>query len=96
MRRKPLTAIEKNIIIKDAAKGKTQEAVARKLDRHVRRVRRHLENLAPKKTRSDRGVSKTVMPRDRRRLQYNFLRKPGKTSKHIFENSGVHDVPKTS
>ena len=32
----PLTAEEKDIIVKDIATGITQEAVTRKLDRHVR------------------------------------------------------------
>ena len=32
---KPLISVEKNIIVKDIAKGITQEAVARKLDRHM-------------------------------------------------------------
>ena len=37
-----MTAAEKNIIVKDIAKGVTQKAVAKKLDRHVRIVQHHL------------------------------------------------------
>ena len=81
-RGKPLTAVKKNIIVEDIAKGITEEAVARKLVRHVRTVQRYLENPAPRKAK---GVSKTVTARDRSRLQNNLRRKPGKTSKQIFE-----------
>ena len=35
-RENPLTAVEKNILVEDIAKGMTQEAVARKLNRRVR------------------------------------------------------------
>ena len=59
-RNKPLTAVEKNIIVKDRAKGITQ-AVARKLDRHLRTVLSYLENLAPMKTRGD-GKGSTSTP----------------------------------
>ena len=93
---KPLNAVEKNIIDKDIAKGITQEAVARILDRHVRTVWRYLENPAPKKAQSDKGVSKTVTARDRRRLQYNLRRKPRKNSKRIFEDSRLPEVPESS
>lgn len=87
---------EKNTIIKDIAKGISREDVAKKLGRHVRTVVRYLENPAPRKPRSDKGVSKTVTARDRRRLMYNLRTKPGNTSKHIFEDSGLQNVPKTS
>ena len=61
----------------------------------MKTVQRYLEDLATRKTRSDKGVSKTVTARDRRRLQYNLCRKPGKTNKRIFEDSGLHNMTKT-
>ena len=64
-RGKTLAAVEKNIIVKDTAKGITQEGVAKTLVRHVRTLQRYLDNLAPRKTESDEGVSTTVTARDR-------------------------------
>ena len=66
------------------------------MDRHVGTVQHYLENPAPRKTRSDKGVSKTATARDRRRLRYNLRRKPGTISIRIFEDSGLNDVPETS
>ena len=60
---KQLAAMEKNIIVKDIANVITQEAVSRKLDRNVSTVQLYLENPAPRKTQSDKGVSKTVTAR---------------------------------
>ena len=57
-------------------------------------VRRYLENPAPRKTQSDKGVSQTVTARDRRWLHYKLRRNPRKTRKRIFEDSGLHDVLK--
>lgn len=54
---KPLTAEERNIIVKVISRGITHDAVARKLDRSVRTVLRYLENPAPGKARSDKSVS---------------------------------------
>ena len=51
MTRKPLAAVETNIIVKDKGNGVTQGAVAREVDRHVGSVQRYLENLASRKRR---------------------------------------------
>ena len=94
---KPLTAVDRSIIDKDIAEGVTQQAVIRELGRRVRTVQHYLNNPLPRRTRTtDKGVSKSLTARDRRRFEYNLRRKLGKTSERIFEDSGLLDVPKTS
>ena len=61
--RKDLNKGEKNIIIKEIAKGTTTEAIAEKINRHVVTVKRFLKNPSKRKPRSDHGVLKLVTKR---------------------------------
>ena len=62
-RSKDLTEDEKNIIIKEIAKGKTTRATAEKISSHFVTVKRFLQNLSKRISRSDRGVLKSVSKR---------------------------------
>ena len=57
---------------------------------------RFLQNPSKTKPRSDRGVRKSVSKLDMNRLRRNLRKMPGTTSKRIFKEAGLPDVPKTT
>ena len=59
-------------------------------------VTRFLQNPSKRKPLSDRGVRKSVSKRDMYRLRRNLRKMPGATSKRIFKEAGLRDVPKTT
>jgi transposase len=93
-RRKDLPDAEKATIIKEIAKGKTTKSIAERINRHVVTVTRFLQNPSKRKPRSDRGIKKSVSKRDMNRLRRNLRKMPGATSKRIFKEVGLPDVPK--
>jgi transposase len=95
-RRKDLTEAEKATIIKESAKGKTTKSIAERINRHVVTVTRFLQNPSKRKPPSDRGVRKSVSKRDMYRLRRNLRKMLGATSKRIFKEAGLPDVPKTT
>jgi IS30 family transposase len=94
-RRKDLTETEKPTIIKEIAKGKTTKSIAERINRHMVTVTRFLQNPSKRKP-SDRGVRKSVSKRDMYRLRRNLCKMLGATSKRIFKEVGLPDVPKTT
>ena len=58
-------------------------------------VTRCLQNPSKRKP-SDRGVRKSVSKRDMYRLRRNLRKILGATSKRIFKEVGLPDVPKTT
>ena len=68
-RRKDLNKGEKNIIIKEIAKGTTSKAITEKINRHVVTVKRFLKNPSKRKPQSDCGVLKLVRNRGMSRLK---------------------------
>ena len=95
-RAKDLTDEEKQTIIKETAKKTSCAAIARILGRHVRTIQRFLRNPSTRKVRSDKGELKAVNTRDIRKIKREVFKKPGSTSKAIFENAGLNEVPKTT
>ena len=95
-RAKVLTDVEKQIIIKETAKGTSTAVIARKLGRHIDTVRRFLKDPSPRKKRSDAGHSRTVSARDMRNVVHQLRQRPGQTSKSIFNGAGLPNVPKTT
>ena len=95
-RGKALTEDEKAVIIKESAKGTSPDAIAAKIGRHVDTVKRFQKNPTPRKKRSDAGISKTVTDRDMRNITRQLRKKPGQTSKSIFNAAGLCDIPKST
>ena len=93
-RAKDLKDEEKQIIIKETAKGTFCASVAGILDRHVMAVQRFLKYPSNRKHRSDKGKMKAVNGRDIRNIKRQVFKSPGSTSKKIFENSGLNQIPK--
>ena len=91
-----LTDEEKQTIIKETANNKSCASIARILGRHVRTIQRFLRNPSTRKVRSDKGKLKAVKARDIRKIKREVFKKPGSTSKTIFENSGLNEVSKTT
>ena len=97
-RGKLLTAWRKNIIAKDTEKCYNQRSCRQKNGSPCEDFSALLGKSC---TREDMEWQKcfestSTRVRNRRRVQYNLRRKPGKTSKQIFEDYGLHGVPKTS
>ena len=88
-RGKDLSEEERNIIIKEIAKGKPQSEVAAQIGRHVKTIKRFLENPKFRKERNDKGKLRKISVRDVRRLKVTLRKNPGATSKDIFLASGV-------
>ena len=93
---KALTDKEKEVIIKESAKGTSFDVIAEITGRHVDTVKRFLKDPSPRKKRSDAGCSKTVTDRDMRKIVRQLRRNPGQTSKSIFTSAGLPEVPKTT
>jgi hypothetical protein len=91
-----LTEDERRTIIKETAKGTSVEAVAHQIGRHPRTIKRFLADPSPRKKRSDAGSSKLQTERNMRRIRRAFVAKPGKTSRTIFADAGLPNVPKST
>ena len=61
-----------------------------------RTIQRFLWNPSTRKVRYDKVDLKAVKVRDIRKIKCEVFKKPGSTSKAIFENSGLNEVPKTT
>ena len=85
-----------NCYKEESAKGTSPDAIAAKIGRHVDTVKRFQKNPTPRKKRSDAGISKTVTDRDMRNITRQLRKKPGQTSKSIFNAAGPCDVPKST
>ena len=52
--------------------------------------------MKKRKTRSDRGILKSVTKRDLNNLKRNLRKVPGAISKRIFQESGLTGIPETT
>jgi transposase len=95
-RAKDLTDAENTFIIKETAKGSSCAAISRILGRHVKTVQRFLNNPSSRKQRSDKGKLKVMTLRDIRTVKRQVNKRPGSTSKTIFESAGLPSVSKTT
>lgn len=93
---KDLSEAEKATIVKECAKGTSFKDIATKINRHVVTVRRYLENPSKRKSRSDRGILKSVTKRDLNQVKRSLRKIPGATSRSVFAEAGLPDVPKTT
>ena len=88
-RGKDLSEQEKNLIIKSTAKKKPQAEIAAQIGRHVKTIKRFLENPKIRKERKDKGKLRKLSERDVRRLKATLKKNPGSTSKDIFPLPGL-------
>ena len=73
------------------------ENIAKKIKRHVVTVKQFVHDpMKKRKTRSDRGILKSVTKRDLNNLERNLRKVPGAMSKRIFQESGLTGIPKTT
>ena len=87
----------KREIIKELAKSTPLEIIAKKINRHLVTVKRFVHDpMKKRKTRSDRGILKSVTKRDLNHLKRNLRIVPGAISKRIFQESGQTVIPKTT
>ncbi|CAB4004306.1 Hypothetical predicted protein [Paramuricea clavata] len=93
-RGKDLTEGEKNIIIKEIAKGKTTKSIAESINHHVVTVKIFLQNPSEREPRSDRGVLKSVTKRDMDRLRRSIREISGETNAR--KKAGLLDGTKTT
>ena len=96
-RDKDLNDEEKREIIKELAKSTPLENIAKKINRHLVTVKRFVHDpMKKRKTRSDRGILKSMTKRDLDNLKRNLRKVPGAISKRIFQESGLTGIPKTT
>ena len=95
-RKKGLSVEERDIIIVEVGKGTCNEDIAKILGRHVDTIKRYLKSPSPRKSRSDRGGSKTVTARGMRKIVRQVRHRGGQTSKSIFLQAGFPNVSRTT
>jgi len=95
-RAKGLTEAEKETIVKGIAKGTSPKVIAHSIGRHVDTVKRFLADPSQRKKRSDSGVLKAVTTRELRIVKRQLFKKPGRTSKTIFAEANLPEVPKST
>lgn len=83
-------------ITKETAQGIFSPDVAQKLGRHADTVKRFLKDHSTRNSRSDRGVFKTVMRRDLRKINRQLSGKPRLRSKRIVNVARLSEVHKTT
>ena len=96
-RGKDLNDEEKREIIKELAKSTILENIAKKINRHVVTVKQFVRDpMKKRKTRSDRGILKSVTKRDLNNFESTLRKVPGAISKRIFQESGLTRILKTT
>jgi len=95
-RARGLTDAEKAKIVKDMAKGTPIKDIAASVGRHVDTVKRYLADPSPRKKRKDSGVLKIASTRDLRNVKRIISKKPGLTSKEIFNQANLPEISKTT
>ena len=96
-RGKDLNDGEKRQIIKELGKSTPLENIAKKINCHLVTVKRFLHDpMKKRKTRSDRGILKSVTKRDLSSLKRNLRKVRGAISKRIFQEFGLTGIPKTT
>ena len=84
-RGKDLNDEEKREIIKELAKSTPLENIAKKINRHLVTVKRFVHDpMKKRKTRSDRGMLKSVTKRDLNYLKRNLGKVPGAIKQKNF------------
>ena len=87
---------EKHTIIKETTKKTSCADIAKILGRHTKTIQRFLKDPSSRRVRADKGKLKSADARDIRKIKREVFKKPGSTSKAIFENSDLKEVPKTT
>ena len=95
-RAKGLTDDEKATIVKKTAEGTDAKGIATSLGRHVDTVKSFLSDPSPRKKRSDSGTLKAVTTRELRLVKKTLVKKPGQSSKTIFQEAHLPEVSKST
>lgn len=92
--RKKCTFIISNLFI--YLKKLSPKTLVKKLCPNVKIIQRYLDNLAPRKTRTDKGTLQIFDARDMRQIKPCLCQSPGKSSKYIFDKYELDGVSKTT
>lgn len=95
-RKKDLTVPERSQIVRLLSKGIRTVEISKKLGRDHRTIQRFIQNTESKRTRADKGSSRTVSARELRSIRRQTRKNPLASSKTVFEKAGLGHIPRTS
>ena len=73
---KDLSKQEREVIIKETAKGKPQAEITAQIERYVKTIKRFLESPKTRHQRNDKGKLRKISERDIRRLNVTVRKNP--------------------
>ena len=85
-RAKDLSEEENYTIIKETAKKTSCADIAKILGHHTKKIKRFLKDSSSREVRPDKSKLKFVDEQDIRKIKREVFKKPGSTSKAVFEN----------
>ena len=91
-----LTQEERANTVTRLAQGKNTLEISKELSRDHRTIKRFVNNVNHKRKRSDKGVRRKLTRRQVSAVNREAAQHPLLTSKQLFENAGVSEVPRTS
>ena len=91
-----LTDNEKKKIVCGLAKGRKTLQIAKELSRDHRTIKRFVTNVNHTRKRSDKGVRRKLSRRQVSAIKREAVKHLLLTSKQLFEQAGVGEVPRTS
>lgn len=94
--KRDLATSEKSTIVSELGKGKTTLEISKILKRDHRTVKKFVESSAAARSRSDKGVSRTISRRTLSRVTREVVKNPSLNSKEIFKRCGRDDVSKAT
>ena len=95
-KKRDLTKEEKSGIIMRLSKGECTNDIAKKLQRDHQTIKRFVQNSQDgRKPRVEKACC-TLSSRELSRIKREVAKRPSATSKAIFEDVGIDDVPRTT
>jgi len=95
-RGRDITVAESSEIVRLSSNGCSIREIAKRMGRDWRTISKHMKDVhAPRKVRSDKGKCK-ISSRSLAKVTRECRKNPFQTSKTIFDNSGLPEVPKTT
>lgn len=91
-----LTEDETKKITKLLSTGKSTCFIAKQLKRDHRTIKKFVENGGVTRKKPTKCKPKALSPAKVRKLKFALAKNPNATSKTIFDEAGIHDIPKTT
>lgn len=92
----PLTQNETKQIVQLLSTGKSTCFIAKKLKRDHRTIKKFVTNGSSIRKKSSKSKPKALSSAQVRKLKYSLIKNPNATSKTIFDEAGIPDIPKTT